>query len=331
VQIYFDTNVYRFVHAAGEVSLMRELLEAYGCTLTASGGNVFETLAIQSAKERRAELDVLVQVARRFTRQPSSWLHSVELKNELRCRRPSWIRRVLSSQTEKRVQALLRGHLRIWEMVRGGQLPPADAYALYRDDAEKGILTQRQFQKTIREFRSFNNVSVSLQDSSGKISDVDPSDPEIFWRLDGLMVWYKAIEGKDPSCRDYNDWLTPYMKPGSFRDPSYRCFWLQEASGDAMPLNKLVGLVNFYQLSHKVTHGNAADQLHAGHWLREELFVTADSAFYSVLKQIADVHFPQRPKPMFIDRQSPSCVKQFITKNEVPIATLIAPEATLPR
>jgi hypothetical protein len=28
-----------------------------------------------------------------------------------------------------------------------------------------------------------------------------------------------------------------------------------------MPLNKLVGLVNFYRLSHKVTHGNAADQL----------------------------------------------------------------------
>jgi hypothetical protein len=149
-------------------------------------------------------------------------------------------------------------------MVREGQLPPADAYALYSDDAEKGILTQRQFQKTIRESRSLNNVTFSLQNPSGQISDFDTSDPEVFWRFDGLMVWYNAIERKDPSCRDYHDWLAPYIKPGSFRDPSYQSFWLQEASGDAMPLNRLVGLVNFYQLSHKVTHGNAGDQLHAG-------------------------------------------------------------------
>src|ERR1039458_8027752 len=145
---------------------MRELLEAYGCILMASGGNLFETLAIQSAKERRAELDVLVQVARRFTRQPSSWLHAVELKNELRSKRRSWIRKVLSSQTEKRVRALLRRRLEIWDMVREGQLPSADAYALYSDAAEKGTLTQRQFQKTIREFYSLNNVSLSDRKST---------------------------------------------------------------------------------------------------------------------------------------------------------------------
>jgi hypothetical protein len=110
------------------------------------------------------------------------------------------------------------------------------------DAAEKGVLTQRQFQKTIREFHSLNNVSLSLHYPSGQTSDLDPSDPEIFWRIDGLMVWYNAIEGRDPSCRDYHDWLAPYVKSGSFRDPSYQSFWLQEASGDAMPLNRLVGL-----------------------------------------------------------------------------------------
>jgi hypothetical protein len=195
-------------------------------------------------------------------------------------------------------------------MVREGQLPPADAYALYSEDAEKGIFAQRHFQKTIRELRSPNNVSFSLHSPSGQISECDTTDPEVFWRVDGLMAWYNAIEGKHPSSRDYHDWLAPYIKPGSFRDPSYQSFWLQEISGDAMPLNKLVGLVSFYQLSHKVTHGNAADQLHAGHWLRDDLFFTADSAFYSVLMQIADAHFKRRPKPVFIDRQAPSCVKQ---------------------
>jgi hypothetical protein len=124
------------------------------------------------------------------------------------------------------------------------------------------------------------------------------------------VVWYNAIEGKNPSSRDYYDWLVPYLKPRSFRDPSYHSFWLQEASGNEMPLNKLVGLVNFYQLQHKVTHGNAADQMHACHWLREDLFFTADSAFYDVLTQIANAHFARTPKPVFIDRQESSCVNQ---------------------
>jgi hypothetical protein len=69
-------------------------------------------------------------------------------------------------------------------MVRRGELPPADTYALYRDDAEKGVQTQRQFQKTIREFRALNNVSCFLQDPSGQISEWDSSDPEIFWRVE---------------------------------------------------------------------------------------------------------------------------------------------------
>src|SRR5579864_2108859 len=193
VQIYFDTNIYRFVRATAEVSLIRELLEAYGCVVTASSENLFETLAIQSPKERSAELDVLVRVARRFIGKPISWLHAAELKNELRSRRPSWVRKVLSSQAEKRIRAFLRGHLEKWEMVRRGQLPPADAWAEYSHDAEKGIRTQRQFQKMIREFRSLSNVSVSLQSRFGQISEWDTSDPEIFWRVDGLMIWYNAI------------------------------------------------------------------------------------------------------------------------------------------
>jgi hypothetical protein len=77
-----------------------------------------------------------------------------------------------------------------------------------------------------------------------------------------------------------------------------------------MPLNKLVGLVNFYQLEHKATHGNAADQMHAGHWLRQDLFFTADSAFYDVLTRIANAHFTNTLKPAFVDRQESSCVKQ---------------------
>ena len=112
------------------------------------------------------------------------------------------------------------------------------------------------------------------------------SDPEVFWRVESLQAWYEAIEMR-PASRDYDDWLSPYLKRGSFRDPSYQSLWLEEASGATMPLNRLIGLVKFYQLAQKVTHVNAADQLHAGHWLRSDLFLTADRPFHSVLTRIA--------------------------------------------
>ena len=191
-----------------------------------------------------------------------------------------------------------------------GRLPSADAYARYSADAEHAIVTQRQFQKELREIRSLNSVSISVQNPLSQAVECNLADPEVFWRVESLVVWYNAIEGRKPSSRDYFDWLAPYLKPGSFKDPSYHSFWLHEASGEEMPLNKLVGLVNFYQLEHKVTHGNAADQLHACHWLRQDLFLTADSAFHNVLAQIANVHFPRTPKPVFIDRQGSSCVTQ---------------------
>lgn len=308
-RVYFDTNVYRFVGAVGEVSLMRELLDASECTLVASSGNLFETFAIQSERERHAEIDVLVRLARRFTRKPSSWLHALEMRNEIRLRRPAWTRRLLSSREEKQIRALLRGHSQNWEEARSGQLPPADAYSMYRRDVEAGTATQKHFQKTVRGLRSRNKADFSIVTPHGQI-DFDPADPEVFWRIEGLQVWYNAIEGRDPSSRDYHDWLAPFLKPGSFKDPSYESLWLQELSAAAMPLNRLVGLVSFCQLEHKVSHGNAADQLHAGHWLREDLFFTADTAFHQVLKKVADVHFPQKPKPVLLDRGAPSCVKQ---------------------
>jgi hypothetical protein len=125
-----------------------------------------------------------------------------------------------------------------------------------------------------------------------------------------MTVWHAAIEGHSPASRDYADRLTPYLKHGAFNDPTYPSFWLEDASIEAMPLNRLTGLVSFYQLEEKITHGNAADQLHANHWLLSDLFFTADKAFFNVLRRIADQHFPDLPKPVFLIRTASSCAEQ---------------------
>ncbi len=136
------------------------------------------------------------------------------------------------------------------------------------------------------------------------------TDPEIYWRAVGLMAWYFAIEGGGPASRDYADWLSPFLRSGAFREPAYQSFWLRDASAKAMPLNRLTGLVSFYQLQEKITHGNAVDQFHANHWLLSDLFFTADRAFWNVLSKLRELHFPDRPTPILLDRALGSCVEQ---------------------
>ena len=67
MRLYFDTNVYRFISEKDELSFMRELLDTYGCVLVASSSNLFETLAIKKAEDRRMELNTLVCLAHRYT------------------------------------------------------------------------------------------------------------------------------------------------------------------------------------------------------------------------------------------------------------------------
>ena len=102
----------------------------------------------------------------------------------------------------------------------------------------------------------------------------------------------------------------PYLRTGSFRDPSYHSFWLNEVISDALPVNRLTGLIAFYQLQKKITHGNAVDQLHAGHWLTSDLVVTADRAFHEILFNVATHHYPSRPRHALIDRSATSATAQ---------------------
>ena len=306
LQIYFDSNVYRFIRARDEVRRMQDLLASFSCVIEASASNLFETFAISSIAEQRAEVETLVQLAERFEERPISLLHADELLAELRRKRPGWVRRV---NFTRKIKDFLRGHLDSWRAARTLDLPPPDAYAQYRRDSEAGILNQRQLQKLLRaEADNLSNSGLICPD--GQILRIDKSDPEVSWRAEGLTVWYAAIEGHSPASRDYADWLSPYLKRGAFNDPTYPSFWLDDASAEAMPLNRLTGLVSFYQLEEKITHGNAADQLHANHWLLSDLFFTADRAFFNVLQRIADRHFPDLPKPIFLDRAATSCVEQ---------------------
>jgi hypothetical protein len=68
--------------------------------------------------------------------------------------------------------------------------------------------------------------------------------------------------------------------------------------------------VSYYQLEHKFTHGNAADQIHASSWLTNDLFITADRDFFEVLSAAA-TRYSTRRAPVFVDRGKESFASQF--------------------
>jgi hypothetical protein len=307
VRLYFDTNIYSFIRARNELAQVARLLVAHSCTLIASQGNLFEMYAIESPDQQQQEVRVLVELADEFESYPESWRHAVELRRELKRLRPKWLSPV---PPKRRVRELLKAHRESWQQAKLGILPGREPYAAYKRDFEEGVSHSRHSQKELRQDVLNRQSDFALVSPDGAVFPVDVTDPEVYWRVDCLQVWYNAIEGRNPASRDYADWIDPYVRPGCFRNSSYESFWLREAVSEAMPLNRLCGLVAFYQLRKKISHGNAADQLHAGHWLRSDLFVTADRAFHEILTDVATAHNSDRPASAIVERSAASIIPQ---------------------
>lgn len=306
LSVYFDTNVYRFTREKDEVERTRLILREFGAELVVSSGNIFETLAISQSKSRAEEAEAIVSLYPKYDDKPESWRHAHELLREIRRKRPNWIRSVSFRRSIKWFWA---GHLQLWELFKAGDFPSSEGYAQYRRDFEHGVRSSSELNRILRAgMRAGDTFSFgrSPDDAIG----LDLANPEAFWRFDSLMTWHGAVVMRSPASRDYADWIIPSLKRGAFEGPSYESFWLHDASAANLPLNRLTGLIAFYQLKHKITHGNAADQIHASNWLVQDLFFTADRAFYDVLTAVANNHFAQVRKPIFIDRRSQSCAAQ---------------------
>jgi len=134
-------------------------------------------------------------------------------------------------------------------------------------------------------------------------------NPEIHWRAECILIWYQALIARSPTSRDYVDWLEPFVKKDAFKDPTYHDFWLHDVKAETVPLNRLMGLVGDYQTDHKITHGNAQDQIHAGNLLNADLFLTADRAYHAVLGDVVTHHYPEVKCPVLLDRNAPSALE----------------------
>ena len=307
MDLYFDTNVYNFIADRGDSDHVREFLKSRGHNLIASADNLFELLKIRDDSLRRSKMSVLTSVATSFERQPDSYIHAFEIQCEIRRCRRHWLRSSPRKGGLKAISEYKQQHLSRWNLAKQAKLPLAHEFADYHRDSENGIASQSTFQKWLKKEGKDSKSRITMQLGRFKW-DVDYSDAEQAWRSDCLMVWYHAIVMQNPSSRDYFDWLDPYLIEDAFYDSSYPQFWLRDVKAERVPYSRVTGLAAFYQLEHKITHGNAIDVLHASKMLSSDVFLTADRGLFHVLGSIG-LHFNGGiAKPALVNQSSVTAV-----------------------
>jgi hypothetical protein len=289
----------------GEVKAVSEFIRDYRLNLVASSTNLFETLSIQNESKRNAEIKTLITVATKFEARPQSWHQAEEVRRALRAHYPRSLRKVAF---ERKPKQWLATHIRNWKRVCSGDLPAASAFARYTRDNEWGIRLCNATQKRFRQEKLANmfcKLMILSPSYAPYIRQIDPNDPEIFWRMECLLSWYVALVARHPATSDLCDWLGPYIRDGAFQKLEYVAFWLHDVNAAETPKNRLYGLNGYHQLEMKITHGNCADRLHAMHALDVDLFLSADKAFYRSLLQTAS-GFKNHARLLLIERQGMS-------------------------
>jgi hypothetical protein len=305
MNLYFDTNIYNFIAETGESVMFRKFLKKGRYRVLASSENLLEIIANPNSEAQYNAIKTLTTVASYYEKVPMSWRQAQEVLFEIRRCRPQWLRNI---PFDKKARQLLQSSAKRWEDAKEGILPNATAYGVYRRDYESGVSGEQQFQKALRAFLLKRNNDYFL--GSRKI---DLENPDTYWRVDCLSVWHNAIVVKARESRDYADWLEPFTTKNTFSDTTTDKFWLEEVRAENLPCNRLSSLVSFYQVRHKITHGNPTDQMHAPHLLDVDILLTADRAFFDVLSEIVKLHFPNNGRPVFVNRSSTSALGELVS------------------
>lgn len=316
MKLYFDSNIYGFISEKREDRAVRQFLDENEHTIEASSDNLFEMYHIPDREKCKQALQTLTTVATHFESKPQSWHQAQEVLNEIKKHRSYWFRQPASPKLIEQEKEFLRGHRENWGRAKELYIPEKSISAPYRMDYEAGVVNSRNVQKTLKQRLMENDINLAFVSftKSGDVDRViadDMLDPEIFWRINNLLAWFEAIAKRSPSSRDYADWLLPYIRDDAFktRTASYSDFWMKQIREEKVPKNRITALVDFYQLKHKITHGNAGDQMHACHMLDVDVFITADKAYYEVLCDVKN-HFTNCAKVVFLKRGATSALSE---------------------
>ncbi len=290
LRIYFDTNVYRLVALADEAKQMREWLNESNHSVIASNDNLVETWAAPLAEMGR-RVQAITCIAYTFDDRPHSLRHADEVIREIRRARPRWLRRFRDRRLISSKSRFLGGHQEGWAHAK--RSPDVRPLGLreYRQDADTADLGRQKSARSalVQALGRSDRAALRFESEDPSLAALTESYPawEVAVRHGAAGVWHFAVNKRAPSMRDYYDWMAPYVNADCLVGDDYMRFWLRDVRLRAIPFNVVTGLAEYYQLFHKVSHGNFIDVLHANYLLTTDLMITADKSFHRVMTDIS--------------------------------------------
>jgi hypothetical protein len=305
--VYFDTNVYSHIARCHQADAARRLCDQRKWRVLASAANLFETYAIPDADARALEIETLTRVAAEFEKYPRSYLEADDLYRAIMRHRPQWIRQFVYGRQAK---SHLAAHNQRWKDAQRGALPTPAAFAAYHRVSEDGVAPSVEFQKALRAAR-LTGLSATLVSQFGHEVGLIASDlthPEATWRAVSYSTFESALLRQAAQTRDMADWLRPRLRIESISAGDFFVLWMRDIELTEVRRSAWIGHVAFYQLGHRVSHGNAGDLEHSAMALDVDVFVTADRGLHHALCEASEI-FP-RPVAHCVlwQRSSPSAL-----------------------
>ena len=310
VTLYFDTSALEPIARQRAGGRLKALLKARGALATGSIQNLVEIWRMPdtvTAVSRPQLVRALLQVARDHEIEPNAYRAVLAVVRQLQSAHPDWVNPTPDLRAINRRRTRQR---EVWAQLTSDPSYRPKGVQAY-DPFLRGLVANSERVQRLR--RRANRAGVVLP---GPVTDptiaarlqplVDALPrPDAFWRQQTGAAWWLAMTGADAGVRDLFDWGRPHLALHRIDVEGWMRFWLDEVDPAAIPITRIVGLMDYFQVQRKIDRGNWGDINHAGFAISRDFLITADRSFYETLSKIKLQPGVTAATPVFIDRDSP--------------------------
>lgn len=285
-RVLLDTNIWRYVVDEGAQGLLLRVVRDSFCAAQVAPGVVYETLRLKDASLRAKLIRLMTNP--RFNRlMPEAYSESMEILEEIKRMRPSWLRVVPDLRFFERLK-------KDWSRKTGGfwvrceEAPEAEAK--FVSHSEGSLMEQARDQSHVARKEMIKagwNRNPSMNKTLAGFDFPVPGwrgDMVEMWRIDSLTG---LTYGLAQTGNAYRDWIAPFidLDGGLLGSAGWNEFWLYEADKTLMPRQWLRWAHSFAQRFRKVTPGSMGDVQLATYFVETDVVVTADKALIEILEE----------------------------------------------
>ena len=307
--LYIDTSALEPIAHQGAGGRVKKLLKVHDAVATASIQNLVEIWRMPdtgTTVTRSQLIRALLQVARDHEAEPIAYRAVVAVVRQLQSRHPDWVEPAPDLRAINKRRARQR---EVWAQLRADASYRPKGVQAY-DSTLRGLVANSERVQKLR--RRADRAGVLLPSPvndptiAAKLQPLVEAlpAPDAFWRQQTGAAWWLAMTRADPGVRDLFDWGRPYLALHRIDVEQWMHFWLDEVDPTAIPITRVVGLMDYFQAEEKIDRGNWGDINHSGFAIGRDYLITADRNFYQALCKTGSQPGVTIAKPVFIDRDA---------------------------